>query len=325
MITPRRLTLLAIAALVALTAAGWLGSRRTAPEVAATGVAVLPGLKPKVDEVTVVRLANRGASVTLERSGEAWIVAERAYPADTAKLRKLLLGLADLTVTEEKTRDPANYPLLGVEDAGPRSASVAIEADTPGRKFTVLVGKAVGSTGGFVRLPGDAQALLAAPSLTADTDPKHWIDTALADLPADRVQSLEVVPLAGPAWRATRDATTEPLALQDLPQGKRQRGADIVTPVAALLVGLHAEDVHALPATPAPARPRVTVRSFDGLEIELAGREDGDRRYIRGSAHSQGEAAAKEAAALEAKLKGREFEIPRYKYDALFRPLGEFT
>jgi hypothetical protein len=67
------------------------------------------------------------------------------------------------------------------------------------------------------------------------------------------------------------------------------------------------------------------VRSFDGLEIELSGREDGDHRYIRGSARSTGDVTAKEAAALEAKFKGREFEIPRYKYDALFRSLGDFT
>ena len=325
MITPRRLAVLGIAAVIAVAAAGWFASRRTVPTDAPTGNLVLPALKARIDAVTAVRLAAKGANVTLERSGKDWIVKERDYPADTAKLRKLLLGLADLTVTEQKTRDPANYAQLGVEDAGTSATGMAIEVDTADRKFSLLAGKAAGGTGSFVRLPGDAQALLASPQIAADTDPKHWIDTALADLPADRVQALEVTPATGPAWRATRDAAKDPLALVALPKGKKQRGADVVTPVAALFTGLHMQDVRAAPAGNPPLKPRVVVRSFDGLEIDLTGREDGDHRYIRGTARATGNAAAKEAAALEGKLRGREFEIPRYKYDALYRALSDFT
>ncbi|HQX47526.1 MAG TPA: DUF4340 domain-containing protein [Steroidobacteraceae bacterium] len=323
MITPRRLTLLAVVSLVVIVAAGWLASRHTVPESAPSGGAVLPGLKAKINEVTSLRLASKGAAVTLERAGDGWIVRERNYPADTAKLRKLLLGLAALAVAEEKTRDPANYAQLGVEDAGPASSSVLIEAVTPGKPYSLLVGHAVGGTGNFVRVPGEAQSLFATPQVSSDIDPKHWIDTALTDITADRVKALTVTPSTGIAWQAARDAATDPLTLQGLPKGRKQRGPDVVTPVAALLVGLHAEDVHALPSD-APAKARVIVHSFDGLEIELAGREDGDHRYIRGTATSTGDAAAKEAAALDAKLKGREFEIPRYKYDALFRPLSDF-
>ncbi len=325
MITPRRLTVLAVVAVLAIAAAAWIATRRTAPVDARIGSLVLPQLKAKLNDVTSLRLASKGATVTLERSADHWIVRERSYPADNAKLRKLLLGLADLAIVEEKTRDRANYPQLGVEDAGPTAASVVVEAVTPTQQFALLVGKAVDGNGNYVRVPGNAQSLLAAPQLATDTDPGHWIDTALTDIPADRVQALEVTPAAGPAWHAARDAAKDPLVLRDLPRGKKQRGPDVVTPVAALLVGLHAEDVRTLPAAPPAAQARVTIRSFDKLEISLAGREDGDRRYIRGGARSAGEAAAKEAAALDAKLRGREFEIPRYKYDALFRPLADFT
>ena len=38
------------------------------------------------------------------------------YPADVAKLRKLLLALGDAKIVEEKTSSPANYPIIGVED-----------------------------------------------------------------------------------------------------------------------------------------------------------------------------------------------------------------
>jgi hypothetical protein len=328
MITPRRLTALAVIAVIVVAAAAWIASRRTAPAGTQMGAAVLPDFKAMVNDVTSLRLASKGRTVTFERVGDAWIVKEKDYAADTVKLRKLMLGLADLTVTEEKTSNRANYPQLGVEDAGAGAASVAVDAVTPAKTYSLLVGKAVDTSGSYVRVPGTAQSLLVAPQLSTDTDPKHWIDNALTDLLADRVQALEVTPATGPAWKATRDAAKDPLMLQGLPKGKKQRGPDVVTPVAALLVGLHAEDVSALAgaaASEAAGKPRVLVRSFDGLEIELSGREDGDHRYIRGSARSTGDVTAKEAAALEAKFKGREFEIPRYKYDALFRSLGDFT
>lgn len=331
MITPRRLVTLAVVAVLVVAAAAWFASRRTAPHDTTAGALVLPGLEAKVDEVTGLRLTSKGASVTLSRKGNEWIVDERGYPADTAKLRKLMRGLAGLKVIEQKTRDAANYAQLGVEDAGPSAASVLVGITTPGKTFSLLVGHMEGGFGSYVRIPGEEQSVLASPQLTADADPKHWLDTMLVDLPADRVQTLEVTPATGPAWRATRDAAKDPLTLRGLPRGKTQRGPDVVTPVAALLVSLHAEDVHALggaqaaPATAAPGKPRVIVRSFDGLEIELTGREDGDRRFIRGTARSAGEVTAGEAAALDTKLKGREFEIPRYKYDALFRALSDFT
>lgn len=324
MMTSRRLTTLLVIAVLVAAAALWLPARRSAPGAPGAGAAVLPQLKDHVNEVRSVRLESRGAAVTLSRGEAGWQVDERRYPADPAKLRKLLIGLADLAIVEEKTSEAANYGRLGVEDPGAHSASLLIEAKTPTAAYSLLVGKVADSRSSYVRVPGTAQSLLATPQIAVDADPKHWIDAALVDLPADRIESLAVTPGTGPAWRATRAAATDPLTLQDLPKGKQQRSADGVTPAAAMLTGLHVEDVHAAPE-PAPAGPRVELRTFDGVVIELHGRADGDKRYIRGRASSTGEAAAKEAAALESRLTGREFEILRYKYDALFRPLADFT
>ena len=48
-------------------------------------------------------------------------------PADTTKVRKLLLDLGALNIVEEKTRLPANYPQLGVEDvSSPKASGTAV-------------------------------------------------------------------------------------------------------------------------------------------------------------------------------------------------------
>ncbi|MGD9597699.1 MAG: DUF4340 domain-containing protein [Steroidobacteraceae bacterium] len=324
--TRRRLAALAVVALAVVALALWLSSRSGAPDQGRAGARVLPELEAMLDDVTSIRLAAKGDSATLERAGDAWVVEERDYPADTAKLRKLALGLARLAVIEEKTRNPASYAQLGVEDPGPAATGTLVDVVTPAKTYSLIVGKSAGSVGSFVRAPGSAQSLLAGPALPVAADPKQWIDTALADILADRVESLAVTPQAGPAWRAKRDAATASLTLYDLPRGKTQRSPDGVTPAAAMLVGLHIEDVHAAPtAAPDQGAPHVALATFDGLEIELWGRADGDHRYIRGAARSTGAATTKEAAALAQRFEGREFEVPKYKYDALFRPLSDFT
>jgi hypothetical protein len=63
--------------------------------------------------------------------------------------------------------------------------------------------------------------------------------------------------------------------------------------------------------------------TFDGLAVELAGHKEGERHYLSGAARSTAKEAAAEAEKLNAKLAGWEFEIPAYKYDAIFKPLEE--
>ena len=64
-------------------------------------------------------------------------------------------------------------------------------------------------------------------------------------------------------------------------------------------------------------------RTFDGLEVELTGRKDGTRSLITVSARSDDAQTGKEAQQLGTRLAGWEFQIPDYKYAAIFTPLEE--
>lgn len=326
MMQPRGVAALAAVALLVLAAGLWLASGGPA---ARAGVAVLPQLEAHLNDITRLRIESQGNAVTLVRGAEGWRVEERDFRADPGKLRRLLVDLAKLHVIEEKTSDPANYARLGVEEPGPGTAATRVVASGADSEFGLIVGKVADSTSVYVRLPDSAQSLLAAPQITAGADPKQWIDTALIDLPADRVESVAVTPATGPAWQASRDAATAPLELQGLPKGSAQRSPDAVTPVAAVLGNLQFEDVRAAPAERSEAAtdgaPLLRVRSFDGVEIELKGRTEGERHFIRGTARSSGAASQAEAAQIAGRLAGFEFELPRYRYEALFRPLADFT
>ena len=196
-------------------------------------------------------------------------------------MRKLLLDLGALNVVEEKTRLPANYPALGVEDLStPRAAGTEVAVLSPAQHWTLIVGKSSGGKSGYVRLAGAAQSLLAAPLLSVTADPKSWLDTALIDVPAERVSTIEEHPSEGAGYSASRQKTDDAhFSVAPLPRGRELSGPGAADALGAALSGLTLDDASKAPAAGA-AGPRALFRTFDGLELQVMGRKDGTRSLI---------------------------------------------
>ena len=315
-----------IAAFAVIGLAIWISSQRHLEHATLSGDPVLPGLEHGINDVTQVRLRKGdGTQVTLKKEAEGWSVAERSWPAQVSKVRKLLLDLGALNVVEEKTRLAANYPALGVEDLGtPKAAGVQITATAPARTWDIIIGKPAGAKSGYVRLAGAPASLLAAPLLMPEADPKLWLETAIIDLPLERVREVEEHPSQGGAYTLSRQKTDDPhFQVQPLPNGRELNGPAAADSLAAALSGLSLLDVAKAPPTPAAATERSVFRTFDGLEIEVTGRKDGTRAVIALHAHAAQPAASDEARKLAAHVDGWEFEIPEYKYAALFTPVTQ--
>ena len=322
----RRVAWLLVAALVIIAFAIWVSSLRHLERATLAGDLVLPGLEPAVNTVTQVQLhKGNGTQATLAKAESGWLVSERGWPAELGKVRKLLLDLGALNVVEEKTRLPGNYPQLGVEDvSGPKAAGTLVEVGSPARTWSLIVGKSSSAKSGYVRRVNAPQSFLAAPLLTLDADPKTWLDHALLDVRAERVREIAEQPAAGAAYSVRRAKKEDPhYEMSPLPKGRELAGPGAADSLAAALSSLTLEDV-AKAAQPAPpAAAHAVFHTFDGLEVELAGRKDGTRSLITVSARSDDAQTGKEAQQLGTRLAGWEFQIPDYKYAALFTPLEE--
>lgn len=322
----RRVAALLAAAVVVIVFAIWVASQRHLERSTQSGDLVLAGLEPALNSVTrIVVKKGDGTHTTLERQDNRWMVAERSWPADFGKVRKLLLDLGSLNVVEEKTRLPANYPRLGVEDVNsPRATGTQVDVITPAKTFAIIVGRPSDAKSGYVRVAGAVQSLLAAPMVTVDAAPKSWLDDTLIDVAADRVRAIEERPAAGAGFNATRvkkeqnDFTVSPI-----PRGRELTSASAADPIASSLSQLTLEDVQKGPA-PADARSaHAILQTFDGLTVDAAGRKDGSRMLVAFTATSSDKATAAEAQQLNARLNGWEFEIPEYRYTGIFRSLDD--
>ncbi len=323
----RRVAWLLAAALAVIAFAIWLSSQRHLERATLAGDLVLPGLEHSVSTVTQVRLKKGdGTSTTLQRADSGWNVTERSWPADLTRVRRLLLNLGALNVVEEKTRMPAYYPAIGVEDVNSaKAAGTEVTIVSPARTWGLIVGKPSGAKSGYVRVSGAAQSLLAAPQLTVDAAPKDWLDHTLIDLPAERVREIEEHPADGAAFTVAKQKKEDAhYSLTPLPRGRELSAAGAADTLAAGLSGVTLDDVSKGASAPAGVTSaRALFRTFDGLEIEATGRKDGARALLTLAARSTQPGSAAEAQKLNARLSGWEFEIPDYKYAAIFVPVTE--
>jgi hypothetical protein len=349
----QRLVVLLIAALAAISAALYLSTQRN-PAAEVHGLQLLPSLSSELNTVTSLSVLKGSPtpSVTVHKQGDEWTVAERAnYPADVAKLRRLLLSLSDAKILEEKTSNPANYSIIGVEDATkPGATGAQIELIAKQGKQDLIVGKPA-EQGSFVRRVGEKSSYIVEPAISFEAEPRYWIDTRLLDIPADKIQSIQFKPETGATYtvrrvsepapkaddgkktapNATAGAVATPAApaapavpaappaskfvLEGVPNGRQAADADTLAPSAATFSNLADDDVAPVGDIDFSKPSTVTLALADGSLITLTGAAVGEKRWIQ--------VAAPKDASLSAKTSGRAFEIANYRYEQIFKPLEQ--
>ena len=241
-----------------------------------------------------------------------------------------------------------------IKDISASGARIELEGVT--RPVNLIVGKAAGMKGTYVRRAGEPASWLVNESIDASTTTHDWLQTSIIDVTADRVQSVSLT-VDGKSYTASKAARADAdFKVDGMPKGKE---ADVfsVNNLASALSSLTLADV--VTAQDFGAEKPVahaTVKTFDGLVVDLDGYRKNDKHYVTATtaydaplaqrfhvetkapeapetpdAKAEGAAAPKTdtveetAKATGDRLKGWVFEIAGYKYDAVFKPLAELT
>jgi hypothetical protein len=340
----RRLIGLLIAALAAISGALYLSAQRNLPRDT-SGTPLLPSLAKELNTVTMLRVIKGSATptVTIQKQGERWTVAERAnYPADVPKLRRLLVALSDARIREEKTSNPASFSVIGVEDpSSPGASGAQVDVVAQDGKHAVIVGKAA-AEGSFVRRVGENASFIVEPAISLEAEPRYWIDTQLVDLAAAKIQSIDFKPASGPGYSLRRtvaanaasanaapasSSTAKPttagptpalandFTLEGVPSGRKAADPQSLSPSPSTFGSLTADDVAQAADIDFGMASVAKITLSDGNVVTFTGTAIGDKRWI--------EVTATQDPALTARTAGRAFEIAAYRYDGIFRPLEQ--
>ena len=310
-------TLLMVVAAVATLATGG-GSRSGA----GTDRPALPGLAARLGEVATVEIRRAGLDLTVRRDGNNWLVEQKSgYPADAGKIRRVVLALADMTLVEPKTAEPALYPRLGVEDPGHGKSTLVVIKDKSGADIgRLIVGRhsydrlGAGSDGVYVRKPSDAQSWLARGSLDFSDDVRGWLARQIVDVPSSRIAKVAVTQPDGATLTLSRAKPDAKFAVENPPKdAKFKSDAQLAEPASGLET-LSLDDVR--PATkfavPDKGVSLASYTTFDGLTLRLRlFRADG-KDWAAVSA-SGGGTAAVEAKRIQDRVGRWVYAIPSYK------------
>lgn len=327
---PATLALLGAATLVLLLMAWALQREPAGPE---TGELLLPGLATQLNAVSAIELEPAGGEAfRIERGGDGWRApAKGGYPVDTARVRELLLGLAETRVAETKTANPDLHDRLGVEMAGDRPGSgmrLALEGLAAPVQLVLGQRETRGLSGTYVRRLDEPAALLVDRDLQVEREPLGWLERAVLDIPPEEVESLHIERPDGTMLQVDRDELGI-FRIANLPPGREPSGPTAAEALARALTALRLDDVRPRGDEDPPGTPiRAQFRLHGGIVIEAMSWESlspagGADYWTAFAARSVDERAAAEAEALGQRLSPWLYRLPAWQHERLARRLED--
>jgi hypothetical protein len=324
----RHLAILFVISFAVLLLAVWVSHRAQQSSASVAGTPVLPGLTAHLNALTEVRISGAdGRHVTLLKGAHRWQVKQRGYPADSGKLRKLLIDLGNLKAVERKTRLAADYAALGVQSPGAAGASgVRIDLVSPAHTWSLIVGHSDGGSGAYVRRVGHKQSLLATPLVMAEAKPAQWLSPIIIDLQHQQVRSVEERVALERPYRIERAAAQDPhFRVLGVPPGRKLSDPGAADVLASALSNLTLNEVRkAVPPPRGVPLSSAVFTTFSGLSVTVSGFQTAKHgpHYIELTARAVGPKADQAAARLAARVHGWQYRIPGYSYRQIFQPLA---
>jgi hypothetical protein len=324
------ISLMAVATISVVAAAAVSFTGGAGPADPRAGKPVLPQVAAKLGDIGKVIVKRSSGTASFVRQGNTWTVAEKSgYPADAAKVRKMLLGLAEITYVEPKTAEPSLYKRLNVEDPSAeksQSAQVEIYDGQGGALGSVIAGRrridelGGGNDGVYVRLPGEPRSWLARGTLDLDSDIAQWLDRRIVDIAETRTKEAVLQQLDGTKLTIARDKPEDKFAVKELPPNRKLKSDTGMVEPATVLQAFDLTDVKAASdvAFPKDGVNTGTYTTFDGLAVKVELAKLGETDWIRLSATGSGDDKVKtEADALNQRWSTWVYGIAPYKAVAL--------
>ena len=252
-----------------------------------------------INDVTKIQIRSSASTVTLEKEGAEWRVAERAdYPADFEKIRDLIKTLWSLRAGQEMQVGPSQFGRLKVLPPG-QGSDTGIEIDLKGEKeaniASLIVGKSVdrsdnatgaAASGRFVFSPAVKDRVYLVSETFFSIDPLSvgpWLDKTFI-VPGDLKEIDQAAWSNNPGWKIIRDDPKADWRLENL-----QLGEALDKSFAQSVSNFSPSFTDVRPASTSPDETGLNdafqsrIKAFDGFTYDLlVGKQGPDKtRYIQ--------------------------------------------
>ncbi len=317
-----------------------VGEEEAAPEALATP------LGSRINDTAVVELIRPGETLRLRRddSGHWGLESRGGYSADPKRLRKLLLAASRFRALEPRTGNPERFAKLGVEDPdaeGSDSTRLRLLDREGDALLDVIVGNTRSAAGRlgeeevYIRLPGASRAWLAAPALPVKGEPVEWLDRRIVDVAGERLARIVVRHPDGETLIFRRGEKEEAgMELEGVGEEEKIKAPWRLRQVTRLFEHLDLDDVARADERPLDRDKAVKVEAEtrEGLKLiawiaegegsgsliqleATAVEREGDEAAETGNTDEKTPAPREESEAINARVTGWTYTIPRYMAD----------
>ncbi len=319
----RLIALAAVAAVVAIAAV--VLSLNEREEAALSGGKLFPELEARINDINALTVQlSREETLSLQRSDDQWLVAEKAgYPANLAQLRKVLLALARTEKLEQKTSKPEYYERLGVQDMNEAGDDTRLLRVSAGNLTLaeVIIGKSGAGGKSYLRPANQPVSWLGSEWIDVPGRVNAWLDAQLLAIKPERIRAVEVVHADGVQLRIEKDG--DRLKLLGDGDSELPAKAEELERVAATLSSLSLQDIVDDVESDESSWRSTRFMTSDGLTIaaQTLSREDQLLARLTAEIHgdSPSEDLQQEAQSLNERFGGRTFVLASY-LDERFAP-----
>lgn len=304
----KSLGILAIVAAVLVGVAVFLSNRQP-PAIQGINAPMFPDFETDINQASQVTITSPGSAVEINRKDNVWQIKQKGgYPATFHQVRQLLVGIAELTRIEPKTRNPKLYADIGVQDVGKKGSKatlIEVRDARGGTMAALLVGTERANRGNaatreyFVRRPDHRQSWLVSGNLILNASPKAWLKTQLLDIASKRIRKVTVKHPDGPQVTVYKDSPgAADYRLAGVPKDAKIKSAFTVNEIANTMGRLSVDDVFQPRDLHLADQPSLvaTLETFDGLRLTL-------KAFNQLSGHTP--SYVKLSAAYDAPLRGK--------------------
>jgi hypothetical protein len=340
---PNNVAVLAVAALIATSAAGylaWQRARTTLGEVASE--TVLPGFIGKVNDVAELQVKRNGGTIDVVRWGDLWVMPDHGnFPVRYETIKQNLVTMGELTTVEAKTAKPDLYDRIEVEDVTQKDAkSVLLTAKSAAGQVLaeLVVGKRrYAPIGGkdmtYVRKPGDPRTWLAVGTFDVKPQPPEWLVKEITNISDRRWKLISFKhPDGAEASLSRKDVEQQNYDVDGKPENRQIKPPGTVNATASAFEFLNLDDV--MPAgglTDAKPVANSEFVAFDGLVMtaSLAEKDGAFWATFKAEARApkEGETPADtvkdEAKSLNEKVEPWVYKLPEWKANFFKRKLDD--
>lgn len=298
-----------------------------------------PGLGDRLNQLGEIAITSKSGTFHLRLNGGKWAVVEKGgFPADTAQVRSVAVGMAELTTLEPKTSNPEMLTFVGLAapDKGGNGVEVVL-SDAMGKAMAdILVGQPqgaadeLGRTGVYIRRPAENQTWLARGSLTPKPNAADWLDKNVINIARDRIKGASVTPASGPAYNLSRDTKDQQdFKLLDMPAKRELSFEGSPDGVGSAILGFDFDDVAKADTLDFSKAAQSVTHTFDGLDVTVKVSTKDKEHWATINAAGTTPMTQNEAMQINAKVGGWAFKLQDSKADqfvatreTLLKPAG---